>query len=330
MQLLNVLIRNEHDGVLVPIPQYPLYSATIALLGGCLVPYYLNEESNWSLDVKDLRKQVIAARDKGINVRGLVFINPGNPTGQCLSTTNLQQLIDFCFAENLVLFADEVYQQNIYQDDRPFVSAKKVLKDLGSPYSESVELVSFHTVSKGFLGECGQRGGYFELTNIHPQVVEELYKVASISLSPNVTGQIMMGLMVSPPKPGDISYNEYIAESKAVMESLRRRAHIMTDGFNSCENVICNFTEGGHVFISTNKTTSWSSICCQKCWKGTRCVLLSQAAGGHWNFNSSRLRIWSERGDFSSQNYNFTSGEGYARSHGQVPEIQYNIYGRIQ
>ncbi|KAL2629617.1 hypothetical protein R1flu_014303 [Riccia fluitans] len=244
MQVLNALIRNEKDGVLVPIPQYPLYSATITLLGGTLVPYYLKEEQNWSLDTADLNAQIQTARRKGITVRGLVFINPGNPTGQCLTEENLRQLIELCHRERIVLLADEVYQTNVYQDERPFISAKKVLMGLGGSISRELELVSFHTVSKGFLGECGQRGGYLEMTNIHPLVVEELYKVASIALSPNVTGQIMLGLMVKPPKPGDYSYPRYTAESKAILESLRKRAHIMTDGFNACKNVDCNFTEG--------------------------------------------------------------------------------------
>jgi aspartate/methionine/tyrosine aminotransferase len=59
-------------------------------------------------------------------VRGLVFINPGNPTGQCLTEQNLRELIEFCIRERLVLMADEVYQQNVYQDVRPFMSARKV------------------------------------------------------------------------------------------------------------------------------------------------------------------------------------------------------------
>nr|GEZ71155.1 glutamate--glyoxylate aminotransferase 2 [Tanacetum cinerariifolium] len=85
---------------------------------------------------------------------------------------------------------------------------------MGGPISRELELISFHTVSKGFLGECGQRGGYFEMTNIPPQTVDEIYKVASISLSPNVPGQIFMGCMVSPPKPGDISYEQFLRERK--------------------------------------------------------------------------------------------------------------------
>jgi len=173
-----------------------------------------------------------------------VIINPGNPTGQCLSVANLREILKFCYQENLALLGDEVYQQNVYQDERPFISAKKVLMDMGPPISKELHLVSFHTVSKGYWGECGQRGGYFEMTNIPPKTVDEIYKVASISLSPNVPAQIFMGMMVNPPKPGDISYDHFVRESKGIIESLRRRARIMTDGFNSCRNVVCNFTEG--------------------------------------------------------------------------------------
>lgn len=198
MQILQTVIRGPGDGILVPVPQYPLYSAAISLYGGSLVPYFLEETANWGLDIHNLRQSVAEARFKGITVRAMVIINPGNPTGQCLSVDNLQQILRFCHQESLVLLGDEVYQQNVYQDARPFISSRKVLFDMGGAISKELELISFHTVSKGFLGECGQRGGYFEMTNIPPQTVDEIYKVASISLSPNVPGQIFMGTMVSP------------------------------------------------------------------------------------------------------------------------------------
>lgn len=71
--------------VLVPIPQYPLYSATITLLGGTLVPYYLNEESNWELDIADLRRQVANARVKGITVFSVNLIAEFATTSWCPS-----------------------------------------------------------------------------------------------------------------------------------------------------------------------------------------------------------------------------------------------------
>uniref|UniRef100_A0A804UFC2 Aminotransferase class I/classII large domain-containing protein n=1 Tax=Zea mays TaxID=4577 RepID=A0A804UFC2_MAIZE len=82
--ILQLLIRSEKDGILCPIPQYPLYSASIALHGGSLVPYFLDEETGWVLEVDELKKQLEEARSKGISVRALVVINPGNPTGQVI------------------------------------------------------------------------------------------------------------------------------------------------------------------------------------------------------------------------------------------------------
>lgn len=242
--LLNALIRDSADSILVPIPQYPLYSASIQLYGGTLLPYNLKEASGWSMDFNEITRDVQAARNRGTNVRGMVFINPGNPTGQCLSEANLRDLVRFAHKEKVVLMADEVYQPNIYQDEKPFVSAKKVMGDLGAPFSSEVELASFHTVSKGVLGECGLRGGYVELTNFHPGTIDELYKSVSINLSPNTVGQLTMSLMVNPPKPGDESYELWKKEHDEGLASLRRRAHAMTDGFNALEGVTCTFTEG--------------------------------------------------------------------------------------
>lgn len=108
-----------------------------------------------------------------------------------MSKSNLSELIKLAHEEKLVLMADEVYQENVYQDERPFVSAKKLLREAGEPYASSVELVSFHTISKGTAGECGLRGGYFEITNIHPETSSEFYKCVSINLCPNVIGQVI-------------------------------------------------------------------------------------------------------------------------------------------
>jgi len=89
-----------------------------------------------------------------------------------------------------MICADEVYQTNIYCD-RPFVSMKKVMHDLGAPYNQT-ELVSFHSTSKGLLGECGLRGGYMEVENLDPYVQSQLLKLRSICLCSNSVGQIMV------------------------------------------------------------------------------------------------------------------------------------------
>jgi aspartate/methionine/tyrosine aminotransferase len=80
-----MLIRHQKDGVLVPIPQYPLYSAQLTLDGGTMVKYYLDEEKNWSINPDDILQRVKQAKDLGIDVRAIVVINPGNPTGNVMS-----------------------------------------------------------------------------------------------------------------------------------------------------------------------------------------------------------------------------------------------------
>ena len=83
---------------------------------------------------------------KGIKLRALAVINPGNPTGNCLPVDNMQQIVQFCADRKLILMADEVYQTNIY-GSVPFTSFKKVATEMSS----DVALVSFHSTSKGFV-----------------------------------------------------------------------------------------------------------------------------------------------------------------------------------
>lgn len=242
---LRLLIRSPNDGIMIPIPQYPLYSASIPLFGGSQVEYFLDEERGWGLSVEELERGYENARARGVEPRALVIINPGNPTGQVLPLEDMKGIIDFCRRRKVVLLADEVYQENVYQPEvKPFYSFKKVLCSMGEGYSDVVELISFHSVSKGVIGECGKRGGYLELTNIHPEVKEQLYKLASVSLCPNVVGQVVMGLVVNPPKPGEPSYPLYKTERDAVYDSLKRRAQKLIAALNKLEGVQCNAAEG--------------------------------------------------------------------------------------
>ncbi|MBA0658701.1 hypothetical protein Goklo_010885 [Gossypium klotzschianum] len=256
--MMQLLIRSEKDGILCPIPQYPLYSASIALHGGTLVPYYLDEATGWGLEVSELKKQLETSRSKGITVRALVVINPGNPTGQVLAEENQKAIVEFCKQEGLVLLADEVYQENVYVPEKKFHSFKKVSRSMG--YGEKdIALVSFQSVSKGkilfcltsiiaviegYYGECGKRGGYMEVTGFGADVREQIYKVASVNLCSNISGQILASLVMSPPKVGDESYESYSAERDGILSSLARRAKTLEDAFNKLEGVTCNKAEG--------------------------------------------------------------------------------------
>ncbi|XP_047327120.1 alanine aminotransferase 2-like [Impatiens glandulifera] len=241
--MMQLLIRSESDGILCPIPQYPLYSASIALHGGTLVPYYLDEAAGWGMEVSELKKQLEDAKAKGVTVRSLVVINPGNPTGQVLAEENQREIVEFCKNEGLVLLADEVYQENVYVPEKKFHSFKKIARSMG--YGEKdVSLISFQSVSKGYYGECGKRGGYMEVTGFSTEIREQLYKLASVNLCSNISGQILASLVMSPPKVGDESYESYSSERDGILQSLARRAKTLEDAFNSLEGVSCNKTEG--------------------------------------------------------------------------------------
>ncbi|KAG6514340.1 hypothetical protein ZIOFF_024693 [Zingiber officinale] len=242
--IMQLLIRSEKDGILCPIPQYPLYSASIFLHGGSLVPYYLDESTGWGLEIAELKKQLDEARSKGITVRALVVINPGNPTGQVLAKENQKQIVDFCKSEGLVLLADEVYQDNVYVDDKKFNSFKKIARSMGYEDADLL-LVSIQSVSKGYYGECGKRGGYMEVTGFSDEVKEQIRKVATVNLCfSNISGQILVSLVMNPPKIGDESYESFNAEKQGILSSLARRAKALEDAFNGLEGVICNKAEG--------------------------------------------------------------------------------------
>lgn len=147
MNLLNRKIDGKVPGVMVPIPQYPLYSATIAEFGMCQVGYYLNEDNKWGLDIPELKRALEESKKECVP-RALVVINPGNPTGQVLTRENIENVIKFAYENQLFIFADEVYQDNVYDKESQFHSFKKVLYELGEPY-KSMELASFMSCSKG-------------------------------------------------------------------------------------------------------------------------------------------------------------------------------------
>ncbi|KAF8940952.1 pyridoxal phosphate-dependent transferase [Dissophora ornata] len=241
---LQMIVEHSNVGIMIPIPQYPLYTATLAVLDAKPVPYYLDESKGWGLTTEELQRSYDEAAKSGIETRALVIINPGNPTGQCLTEENMREIIDFCYKNRVILLADEVYQTNIYQPEkRPFHSFKKVLKSMGPKY-EGQELISYHSISKGMIGECGRRGGYFECEGLDTSILEQIYKISSISLCPNVQGQIMVDLMVNPPKKGDPSYAQYKQEYDDIYFSLIKRAKKLEESFRSLEGCSCNSADG--------------------------------------------------------------------------------------
>ncbi|MEI7880946.1 MAG: aminotransferase class I/II-fold pyridoxal phosphate-dependent enzyme [bacterium] len=239
--ILEIMISSPHDGIMVSIPQYPLYSATITMYGGRRVDYYLDEATGWKLTLGQLEEAYLKAGKEGIRVRAICVINPGNPTGAVLDEKNIEMVINFARKHHLAILADEVYQDNIYLSSDSFISFAKVLE---KHHIKDVSLFSFHSCSKGLLGECGIRGGYFECRNIPGDVLLEITKMRSVSLCANTVGQVTTFLMVSPPQPGKPSFDSYTKERSDILESLRVRARLVAEGLNQIPGITCQHVAG--------------------------------------------------------------------------------------
>ena len=135
---------HKRPGVMIPIPQYPLYSASLAEYNMHQIGYFLNEDKNWSLDISEIERAYEAAANE-CTPRAIVIINPGNPTGNVLSRANIEAVVKFAEEKKLFVFADEVYQDNVYADGCQFHSFKKVIFGLQSKIFSVIfsKIVSF-------------------------------------------------------------------------------------------------------------------------------------------------------------------------------------------
>ncbi len=290
--ILRLLLSAETDGVMIPIPQYPLSSATITLLGGRQIHYHVEDEAGWKLNRSMLERSYEAAHNSGSRVRGLCVINPGNPTGAVLEENNIRMVIDFAREHGLALLADEVYQENVYGAGWKFHSFAKVMENMRV---NDVSLFSFHSCSKGFLGECGHRGGYFECRNVPQAVLDEITKLQSVALCANSVGQVVTYLMVRPPEPGGPSYALYMQERDAIIASLSTRAKTLAEGLNRIQGISCQHVDGAmYAFpkISLPPGRSDSEYCLQLLEQTGICVVPGSGFGqmpGTFHFRTTIL-----------------------------------------
>ncbi|XP_061588369.1 alanine aminotransferase 1-like [Cololabis saira] len=245
--ILNILVNPEassRTGVLTPVPGFFVTNLSVKSLGGVTVPYFLNEEQGWTLQVEELHRALESA--KGVcNPVALYVVNPGNPTGHLQTRKSIQEVIQFAAENRLFLLADEVYQDCIHGENRGFVSFKRVLAEMGPPLSDTVELASFHSASKGVLGECGLRGGYVELVNLDPGVMKYIYNLFSIDSCPPVLGQIGLDVMSKPPQPGEPSYPLYSQETQHIRTMMVQNVKKFSEVVNSLQGFHCQPLEGG-------------------------------------------------------------------------------------
>jgi alanine-synthesizing transaminase len=164
------------DEILIPSPDYPLWTASVNLSGGKAVHYLCDEQSNWFPDLEDIKKK-ISKRTKGI-----VIINPNNPTGALYPKELLLQIIEIARAHNLIIFSDEIYDKILY-DNNVHTSTASLADD--------ILFVTFNGLSKAYR-IAGFRVGWMIISgnkSIAKDYVEGLVMLASMRLCSNVPGQ---------------------------------------------------------------------------------------------------------------------------------------------
>lgn len=246
--ILNLLIDSPEAGILCSVPRYPLYSGLIALFGGSMVPYYLDEADNWNISIEEIERSYEQAVKEGIKPKAIVVINPGNPTGSIITRDRIQEIIEFAYRRNLVILADEVYQENIYNQEKPFASFRKVTLESDTNIKNNLEVISFHSLSKGLCGECGLRGGYMDLLNINPGIVDSIRLLNNREM-PNLIGDMGIDL-----KSGFIAREFasshplltqlFDSQQKNNYDQLIQKAKLTKEILNSCENISSNPIEG--------------------------------------------------------------------------------------
>lgn len=167
---------NDGDEVLVPAPDYPLWTAAVSLSGGTAVHYLCDEQADWFPDITDIESKI------NNNTRALVIINPNNPTGSVYSREILLQLIDLCRKHDLILFADEIYSKIVY-DDAVHIPAASLCDD--------VFIVSFNGLSKSYR-LAGFRSGWMILSGPKSEAksyIEGLEILTNMRLCANVPAQ---------------------------------------------------------------------------------------------------------------------------------------------
>jgi alanine-synthesizing transaminase len=167
---------NNGDQVLIPAPDYPLWTASVSLSGGKPVHYLCDEQSDWYPDIADLEKKITD------RTRGIVIINPNNPTGSLYPQDILESIIELARKHELIIFSDEIYDKIIY-DDAEHISTASLADD--------VLFITFNGLSKAYR-VAGFRSGWMVISGAKLRAndyIEGIELLASMRLCSNVPGQ---------------------------------------------------------------------------------------------------------------------------------------------
>jgi alanine-synthesizing transaminase len=192
---------NPGEDIVTPSPEYPLYSAVLAKIGIPVNPYALDEASDWEPDLADLKRKITP------RTRGIVVINPNNPTGAIYSAKKLEEIAELARQHNLLIFADEIYDRLILDGD-PHISLAALAPD--------VPVVTFNGLSKGFLAP-GWRVGWVVVSGdaaVVSPYIEGIHKLLRSRLCANHPEQFAIRPALEGPQ-------EHLAEAVGKLRARR-------------------------------------------------------------------------------------------------------------
>lgn len=209
---------NDGDEVLIPAPDYPLWTAATSLAGGKPVHYLCDEDNQWFPDIEDIKSKVTP------KTKAIVVINPNNPTGAVYSKEILQQIVDIARENDLLILADEIYDRILY-DGAVHTSIATLAPDL--------LCITYNGLSKAYR-VCGYRAGWMVLTGPKQYAkgfIEGLDLLSGTRLCPNVPGQHAIQVALG----GRQSIYDLTAESGR----LHKQRDVAWEGLNAIPGVSC-------------------------------------------------------------------------------------------
>jgi alanine-synthesizing transaminase len=209
---------DDGDELLLPAPDYPLWTAAASLSGGTPVHYLCEEANGWMPDLQDIRRKVTS------RTKGIVVINPNNPTGALYSDELLKGIVQIAREHNLVIFADEVYDKVLYDDAKHTAIAS---------LSDDVLTLTFNSLSKSYRC-CGYRAGWMIVSGDRKPAadyIEGLNMLSNMRLCANVPGQYAIQTALG----GYQSINELIGEGGR----LRRQRDLAYELITAIPGVTC-------------------------------------------------------------------------------------------
>jgi alanine-synthesizing transaminase len=255
---------NQEDEILIPAPDYPLWTAAVNLAGGRAIHYQCDEQADWYPDINDIKSKITP------NTKGIVVINPNNPTGAVYSEALLKEIVELAREHDLIIFADEIYSKIVY-DDAEYIPLGRL--------SEEVLCLSFNGLSKSYR-LAGFRSGWVVITGDKSRAtgfIEGIDMLASMRLCAN--GPAMLGVQTA--LGGYQSINELILPGGR----LKEQRDLAYDLITSIPGISCVKPKGAlYLFpkIDVKKFNITSDVQWILDFLIKKKVLLVQGTGFNW------------------------------------------------